>query len=391
MVYRARHEALCDDLPPAFLGHRHISDIRIAEGLHQSVVSTLGVPGGIAGRVYQGIRGVTRLLGKCMLAKLQPLQLPATPLRDAVLAALNGAIGDRLVASNSPLAIPMTLRWRGEALSWQSPPAGFPATGKVLLLVHGLCMNDRHWHARHQGQVVDHGAALALSLGYTPVYLRYNSGLHTSQNGRELSALLEQLVKHWPTPIRELTVMSHSMGGLVTRSAVHYAKRGALGWPAHLRNLVFLGTPHHGSPLERAGNWVDTVLRSTPFLAPLSRLGQVRSAGITDLRYGYVVDEDWLGHDRFCRKPDNREVVPLPEGVACYTVAATMARHRSALSNRLIGDGFVPLHSALGQHDDARRTLVSADASQWIAYGMSHHQLLSSPEVTLQLERWLGR
>ncbi len=229
-------------------------------------------------------------------------------------------MGDHLVASNNPFAIPMTLRYRGEALNSQDLPHDTRiATGKVLLLIHGLCMTDHQWRTQHDEQVVDHGEALASALGYTPIHLRYNSGLHVSTNGRELADLLEELIAEWPTPIEELAVVAHSMGGLVIRSAVHLAKEDNLRWPNHLKKIVFLGTPHHGAPLEKAGNWVDTILAATPYTAPFAKLGQVRSAGITDLRFGHVVDEDWQGHDRFARTPDDRRVLPLPEGVACYT------------------------------------------------------------------------
>jgi len=379
---------------------------RIAEGVHRSVWNTPGVPGGsnvpgenrgITGLVYRSVHDVALLVGKgvdTVLGWLQPLlesadAKPGTPAREARLAALNGVMGDRLVASRNPFATPMTLRYRCEALNWRALQPMPEATGKVLMLIHGLCMNDLQRHAQHEGHGVDHGEALELALGYTPVYLRYNSGLHTSQNGRDLSGQLEQLVTHWPTPIEELTVVAHSMGGLLIRSACHYAKREALRWPGHLENIVFLGTPHHGAPLERAGNLVDLILGSTPYTAPFAKLGQLRSAGITDLRYGHVLDEDWHGHDRFHRKPDKRQFVPLPEDVACYTVAATKASRRSALADRLIGDGLVPLHSALGQHDDAQRTLQFSEASRWIAYRMNHMELLGSPEVTRQMVQWL--
>ncbi len=380
---------------------------RIAEGVHQSVWRTLGAPGGkspgqtrgITGLVYKTVQGVTQLVGQGMdsvLTQLQPLlasaddDKPGTPRREAVLAALNGVMGDSLAASNNPLATSMTLRYQGEALDWQALPPMPQATGKVLLLIHGLCMNDLQWHTSHNGQMVDHGAALAAALGYTPVYLRYNSGLHTSQNGHELAARLEQLITHWPTPIEELTVVAHSMGGLLIRSAVYYARQDALGWPTRLKNIVFLGTPHHGAPLERAGNWLDVILGSTPYSAPFAKLGQLRSAGITDLRWGHVLDADWQGHDRFRPKPDSRQVMTLPAGVACYTVAATTAPKRSALADRLIGDGLVPLHSALGQHDDAQRNLIFAKSSQWIAYRTNHMALLSSPQVTQQMVQWLA-
>jgi pimeloyl-ACP methyl ester carboxylesterase len=283
----------------------------------------------------------------------------------------------------------MTLRWAGEVLNWQALPPMPDAKGRVLLLIHGLCMNDLQWHAQHEGRPVDHASTLASVLDATPVYLRYNSGLHTSQNGHELSTMLEQLVTHWPTPIEELTVVAHSMGGLLIRSAFYYAKRDGLRWPDCLKSIVFLGTPHHGAPLERAGNWVDVLLGSTSYTAPFAKLGQLRSAGITDLRWGNVLDADWQGHDRFHRKPDSRVHVPLPEGVACYAVAATMAAKRSNLANRLIGDGLVPLHSALGEHDDAQRNLAFAKTSQCIAYRTGHMALLSCPEVTRQMVHWL--
>lgn len=386
---------------------------RIAEAVHQAVWSTMGVAGGkqpgqtrgITGMVYRSVRGVTGLVGQSLdtvLARLEPvlasaeLAAPGTPLREGVLAALNGVMGDRLAVMGNPLATPMTLRWQGEALRWQAMPAPSKLTGKLLVLVHGLCMNDLQWHtltggdAEHPAVVVDHGAALADVLGYTPVYLRYNTGLNISQNGHEFAEQLEQLVAHWPVPVTELSVVTHSMGGLVARSAVRVAAQNGMAWPGQLNALVFLGTPHHGAPLERAGNWVDVMLGATPFSKPFARLAQLRSAGITDLRYGLVADEDWQGHDRFERKADNRVHVPLPEGVACYTVAATMASQRSAQAERLIGDGLVPLPSALGQHEDRARKLVFAKPSQCVVYGTNHMQLLSSPRVTQQILKWLS-
>ena len=383
----------------------------MAEGVHQSVWGTLGVgtldaghTRGLTGRIYQGVRGVTQLVAKGLdtaLATLEPYLATAgdaptsTHEREAVLAALNGVLGDRLAALGSPLATPMTLRHEGQALDWQAMPPKNQVTGKVLLIVHGLCMNDLQWATTHQADktspaiAVDHGQTLAAALGYTPVYVRYNTGLHTSQNGHLLSAQLEQLVAHWPQSVTEISVLVHSMGGLVTRSAVHSAQHSGAAWLAKLKNIVFLGTPHHGAPLEKAGNWVDIILGSTPYSKPFAKLGQLRSSGITDLRYGHVVDADWQGIDRFRKQPDQREHVPLPEGIACYTVAATVAAQRSVLAERLVGDGLVPLPSALGQHTDASRSLQFAKASQRIVYRTNHMQLLSSPEVGAQLVQWL--
>ena len=403
-------------------GHWRASDLRavaqlatqattavahIAEGVHQSVWASMGVPGGkdagqtrgITRFVYQAVRGITQRLGdgaQTVLDKLTPLlesteqAAPGSPQREAVLAALNGVMGDRLLDGGNPLATPMTLRYQGAVLDWQALAPMPDVGGKVLLLIHGLCMNDLQWQAQHGAQAVNHGTTLASELGYTPVYLRYNSGLHTSQNGHELAQQLEQLVTHWPAPLQEITVLAHSMGGLLIRSAVHAARQAGLRWPERLKTIVFLGTPHHGAPLERAGNWADVILGSTSYTRPFARLAQLRSAGITDLRYGHVLDSDWQGHERFRRKPDSRAPLPLPEGVACYAVAATTAAKRSLLADRLLGDGLVPLHSALGQHDDDRRTLAFPKTAQWIAYRTSHMALLSSPAVTRQILHWLS-
>ena len=384
---------------------------KIAEGVTQSVWSTLGAPSGkdkdqtrgITGLVYKSIQGVAQLVGKgteSLLTSLQPLldkidQEPqeSAP-REAVLAALNGVMGDRLVESDNPLATPMTLRVQNQALDWEAMPDTALLTGKVLIVVHGLCMNDLQWTVQNQGESLNHAETLATKLGYTPVYVRYNTGLHTSQNGQTLSNQLELLSALWPTPLTEISVLVHSMGGLVTRSAVHAAQQSKRQWVKKLKNIVFLGTPHHGAPLEKAGNWIDVLLGVTPYSAPFKRLVELRSSGITDLRFGNVLDSDWQDQDRFKPKTKEehvaREHLPLPENIACFTVAATMASKRSLLADRLIGDGLVPLNSALGVHSDPTRNLVFAKSSQMVVYRTNHMAMLGSAEVGEQLVAWLG-
>ena len=377
----------------------------LVEALHERIARVPGLgsqtldgrTGGITGLVYQSIRGVTRVVGgsiDALLALLTPALASATkdrmpsPEREAIVAALNGVLGDYLAASGNPLATPMTLRRAGtaltlehDALRQQLPDAG----PRPLVLLHGLCMNDLQWQrAGH-----DHGAALARELGFTPVYLRYNSGLHISINGHALAQQLAQLVAHWPVPVERLALLGHSMGGLLARSAFHDGVQAGLAWPARVSDLVCLGSPHHGAPLERAGHWVDVVLGAAPYAAPFARLGKSRSAGITDLRRGNLVDEDWVGRDRFVRDADRRQPVPLPPKVRCFAIAATTGLQSGDLKDRLLGDGLVPLDSALGRHADPARTLAFAAERQWVGYGMNHLDLLSRPEVFAQLRQWL--
>jgi hypothetical protein len=374
----------------------------LVEAMHSTIAETPGIFGrprqgrasGTTALVYESVRELTRLVGGGMDTVLAPPisapgERPLSPEREAVLAALNGVMGDYLAATENPLAIPMRLRRDGQRLTLepQALAAAIPEAGsKLLVLVHGLCMNDLEWTRNGH----NHGKALSLELGYTAVQLHYNTGLHVSANGREFAALMEALVQHWPRPLRELAIVAHSIGGLVARSAYHYGKAAAHRWPRHLRRLVFLATPHHGSHLERGGNWVNIMLGLSPYSEPLARLVKFRSAGITDLRYGNLLDEDWEGMDRFEPSRDLRHRVPLPRGVRCYTIAATTGKKGGDLSGKLLGGGLVGLNSALGRHNDPRLSLSFAKSREWVGYGMNHWDLLSHPAVYKQIRNWLA-
>jgi len=350
-------------------------------------------PDGVRGRVYDRVRRVTRMVGgglDALLGRLGVLcvGLPSSPEREAVLAVLNGVLGDHLEASGNPEAIPMRLRRAGQPLRLEREALAQAVAhpdGRLLVLVHGLCMNDLQWN--RQGH--DHGAALERDLGMTALYLHYNSGRHISSNGRDFAETLEALVAAWPVPVDELAILGFSMGGLLARSAWHYGVAAGHAWPGKLRKLVFIATPHGGSPLERAGHWLDLTLGASRYTEPLARLGQGRSAGITDLRHASLLDEDWQGRDRF-KTDDPPSFLPLPEGVACYAMAATTGSREGDFKDRWLGDGLVPLASALGRHEDPARALRFPEARQWIGCSMNHLDLLCRPEAYAILRLWLG-
>ena len=373
-----------------------------------------GATGGITGLVYDSVRSLTRLTGGLVdkvLAVAEPLlaRKVSSPQREAMLAVLNGVLGDQLLETANPLTVRMSLRHQGHSFQLDKPSlaARFPeATGKVLVLLHGLCMNDLQWASGDAQRGQDHGQTLAGELGYTPVYLHYNTGLPISDNGLQCAELLEQLLSAWPQPVEDLTLLAHSMGGLVARSACHHAELSGMAWRTQLKSMVFLGTPHHGAPLERVGSLVDGLLGSNVVTRPFAKIGQVRSAGITDLRYGHVMPADWQRADRFARTPDARTPLPLPAGVACYAVAgfsgtadvaaqgdgvrAAWAQTTKNAKDALWGDGLVPVGSALGEHEESGRALVFEADKRWVAHGTHHMALLRSPTVAAQLVRWLG-
>ncbi|MFO1314093.1 MAG: alpha/beta hydrolase [Burkholderiales bacterium] len=366
----------------------------VVEAMHRTIArppvlfgpSPDGRTAGITGLVYRSVRGVTRIVGAsldALLGALAPLgaERPSSKQRDAVLAALNGVLGDYLAATGNPLALRMELRHAGRSVPLGRPAlaASFPdARRRLLVLVHGLCMNDRQW--AREGH--DHGRELARALDCTPLYLRYNSGLHVSTNGRALADLMEALVAAWPVPVESVTMLAHSMGGLVARSACHYAEIANRRWRERLDAIVFLGTPHLGAPGERAGAWADYVIALSPYTAPFARLGGIRSAGIKDLRHGSVRDEDWQAPPL-----PGHPTLPLPRGVRCYAIAASRQPRPAA---RVRGDGLVPVASALGRHRDPARDLALPAHRQWIGFGMGHFDLLARLEVCARIADWLA-
>ena len=374
----------------------------LVEAMHHTIASRAGIvgttpagrPSGITGFVYGTVRGTTRLFGSGIntaLRAVTPAAAPdaTSPAREMALAVLNGVWGDHLAASNNPLAIPSSLRIGGRplALSRDELAARIAQpTGRLLVLAHGLCMNDLQWLRNGH----DHGQALARDLGFTPVYLHYNSGRHVSENGLDFAALLEQLLAQWPVPVEELVIVGHSMGGLVARSAVFQARPRKQAWTSALSKLVFLGTPHHGAALERGGHQVDMLFGVSPYVAPFARLGKARSAGITDLRFGNLQPADWQGRDRHSQRHDDRRPTPLPAGVDCFIVAATKAAKVGGLHSRVVGDGLVPLASALGEHREPQHTLKVPKHHTRIATSADHWDLLSREDVYAQLRAWLA-
>ncbi len=397
----------------------------LVEAMHQRIASPPGATaadgrtGGLTGLVYQSIRSVTKLVGgsvDSLLGLLEPLlalpdaagaagaagaadrppgppPAPPQPQREAIVAALNGVLGDHLAATHNPLATRMSLRQAGQALALDRAAlqARFPlANGRLIVLLHGLCMNDLQW--LREGH--DHGAALAADLDATPLYLHYNSGLSIPDNGRQFASLMAQLLAAWPVRVERLVLLGHSMGGLVARSALAQAQDAGQAWPQQVTDLVCLGTPHFGAPLERAGHGVDVLLSNAPYAAPLARLAQVRSAGITDLRHGRVRP---VGADSPAGRAGTPAAsaaaeapLPLPTGPRCYAIAGCLGSHGKSLRARLAGDGLVPVDSALGMHPDATRALHFAPERRWVAQGVNHMALLGDAGVYAQLTAWLA-
>lgn len=375
----------------------------ITEDLNQQIIHPPYLPSnaiqhiisGVSGLVYKSVRGTTKLVGRGItggLALLAPERSTGISFnqKETILSILNGVIGDYLNKEQNPLALSMQFKYKGKAISLQ--PKAIQETyskpsGKILLMIHGLCMDDLQWNKNGH----NHGELLAKEFNFSPIYLRYNSGLHISKNGQHLSNLLEDLVQNWPVPIEEITILAHSMGGLVTRSAHNYATLEQKDWTKHLKKIIFLGTPHQGAPLERVGNHVDHLLEAIPYTRPFAKLGKMRSAGITDLRLGLLVEEDWENLDRFENKIKQATVLPLPKTIDCYVIAASIQSETADTPFYQLGDGLVPIKSALGQHKKATQSLQFKPTNTSIIYKTNHLELLTSLEVYQKIKQYLTK
>jgi len=307
---------------------------------------------------------------------------------DYVQSAINGFWGDYLDRRQSDLDFGMTVRQDGRIvdLSPEGLIEAFPeATPRVCVFVHCLAATEWVWSLgaeQHYGSPkVTLGTRLRDDLGYTPVYVRYNTGRHVSHNGQELASLVTELIEHWPVQVEEVALVGHSMGGLVARSAAHYAREARAPWIGRLRHVACIGSPHLGAPLEKAVHVLSAVLRRVEAAGAQvpAALLDARSDGVKDLRYGYTVEEEWFDRDPDAVFADARRNIPLVDGVGYYFVAATISKDPDHPMGRLLGDLLVRLPSATGRaREPARRIRFSSGE---VLPGRRHVEIANHPEV----------
>ncbi len=313
-----------------------------------------------------------------------------SPAGRLVVSALNGVFGDMLVRRRNPLALRMAVRRHGrdlEDLSASELRRAYPnAKPRLVVFIHGLCETDEAWKLG-AGRHLPYGHRMEIELGYTPVYLRYNTGRHISENGRELAGLLERLVAEWPMPVDEIILVGHSMGGLVARSACHYGADSAC--VAKVRHVFTLGTPHRGAPLEQVANAASAALARLPETRPLARALNLRSSGIKDLRYGYLVDECWMDQDCDAYLRDTSREIPFLPTARHYFICATLTREPDAAVGRIVGDLLVLQPSAWAHAGRGKRLSFPIEHYHHLG-GVNHFDLLNHPAIFAQMRRCLA-
>ena len=378
-----------------------------------------------------------RTLGALGRAALVPVRGAAYVVRAGrahqhfFLPVLNGALGDQLTARHDPRAIQLSFRRGGQDVAVADLRLSEPHQ-KTLVFVHGLMGDELIWQSGFQDApgTRRYGPRLAEELRARALYVRYNSGLHLSENGRALSILLTELVATYPDAVGELVLVGHSMGGLIIRSAGHYAslreeleiKNDGLKissdpaapmtpapdeeilifnsqflinkapWLAHLRAIFLLGTPNDGSWLEQNSHFTARLLERINLFPTrfLSKALNQRSNGIKDLRFSILVDEDWQDAHANDFLPPRTPVPPLPGVQYHILMGAWLRSSRPAALREYFGDGLVGQGSARGHATFGDEAALPAGASVRTAvFGQQHHGgLLTHPEVFQYLKQW---
>ncbi|GDX80710.1 hypothetical protein LBMAG42_25210 [Deltaproteobacteria bacterium] len=276
---------------------------------------------------------------------------------DAAVGAANGVVGDHLAYTQNGLGLGMALRGLDTWIELDGGGVPVNAGPRIVVLVHGLATTEWSWcldaAVLHGDPASNFGTLLQADLGYTPVFARYNTGRHVSESGRSLSARLEALVTNWPVAVEEIVLLGHSMGGLVARSACHIAGLEGKSWVTRVQRVVMLGSPLQGAALEKFGNLAGAAFSAVdlPATVIIGQLINGRSAGIKDLRYGYVQDAEWAGRDADAFAQDQRLDVELPAHISWCFISGTVASSPNHPVSQALGDLLVRVESASGPRD----------------------------------------
>ena len=350
--------------------------------------------------VYAGVRGALRSAarGGATLAARRATEegppLGSTPRGSFAAGALNGVYGSHLHDRGNGLAVELGLRRHGADVpaTPQALDDAYPdATSRLVVFVHGLCGDEQCWRLfplRGRHGRPSYGRRLQDELSYTPLYVRYNTGRHISDNGRALARLLDDVVQSWPVGIEEIVLIGHSMGGLVVRSACHHGELDSHRWTDAVRHVFCLGSPHLGADLEKGANAVSYAFSRLPETRALAMFLNARSTGIKDLRYGACTEEDWrdCDPDEFLR--DRCRETPFLPTATYYFIGATLS---DGPIGSLRGDLLGRRPSAAGRGNGKGRRIPFDVDNGYELSGLTHFDLLNHPAVYQQLRGWLTR
>ncbi len=340
---------------------------RIHDGIAQGVYAGIGL----------GLKGAAKALRQADRLGVGP-SIEDTAKGRFVVSAVNGLIGDKLVAEGSPLAIEIGVRRDGRdvPLTPDGLAAAYPeASDAIVVFLHGLCETENYWDRRSRPRRPDgssapsYGARLESDEGWSPVFVRANTGLSLAETGVALNSLLGRLIDAWPTEVRRIALVGHSMGGLIARAACAVSTSADRDWTDLVTDIVTLGAPHTGSPVERSIARGIRAAAHAPELLPLARVFEQRSVGVLDLHDGMPEDVAHVPNARY------------------HLVAATLSGSAKSPVAATVGDYLVQYRSAVGLLPGGVEMFPGADV---LHVGRADHfDLLNHDDVYAALRGWL--
>ena len=370
------------------LTHRIVDPV---EGMHRAIsrrwFGLLGNTGRPVQMIHDSVSnlvyGSVRLAAAAVGVGLDARATDESGRNTSLTAFANGFWGDDLGRLERRLAIPMGIRTGDGAPVAVGPElaAAFPAaTDRIVVMVHGLIETERCWQGNDSAPGL--ADAIADRSGLTPVAIRYNSGLRVSDNGALLADLIESICQHWPVPVRSIALVGNSLGGLVVRSACATGREAGHDWIDHVEDVVTLGSPHDGTPLEKLVNVVSWGLDVAPETRPLAAFLNRRSGGIKDLRFGAIFEDDWDADDPDALLRNDVADRGLPAGIRHHFVGGVITADASHPVGVVMGDLLVRVPSSTG-----RRRLNPTNAV--VVGGLRHADLLREPAVIDHVINWL--
>ncbi|RLD77940.1 MAG: hypothetical protein DRJ10_11120 [Bacteroidetes bacterium] len=301
---------------------------------------------------------------------------------DHIIPILNGLNGDLFEENKDPLTIKMNFRYHNKDISLNELASCYDFNqfnGKICILIHGLMGDEYMWKLMKQDDKNKIGDLLEKNASEHILYLRYNTGLHISENGRALSNLLEQFIELYGNKIKQINLIGHSMGGLVIRSAGYYADIQRQSWTDKLKIIFLIGVPNEGSYLAQMGFFINHLFRKLDISDDnyIARFMDARSNGIKDLSYAYLTDDDWLNENaENLEKLTVSKVRTIP-GIKYYLIGGVLGKKNNILSS-YFGDGLVGSSSAL---TNELSTTSLENIESIIFENENHMSLLESKQV----------
>lgn len=361
------HRAI-SDMPFKAVGTATLNASKPVEDVHNEITDLVYSAVREAGKgVFSGAAWVVRQANQSLASPQVIDQAMDNQRVSAISSAINGVFGDHLAATRNPMQVRMNLYANGKALAADQAAlmAQLPnAQNHLVIFVHGLCCNENSWQMYYnpsEPATRPYGDKLEDTFPVTALYLRYNTGRNIDANSRQFKRMLNKLVRNWPVAVESITLVGHSMGGLVNRAVVEALTEDDIILQRAIRDVVCLGSPHAGAPLARLAAAGEQLFDRFELSRPIGRVLGVRSRGIRDLDHGLGALQTPAGHE-----------------VMYHLIGSTIGDHGSSWLNTTVGDGLVTPDSALADN---------TGKAQRVTFAQKHHMtLLNDPDVYLELQ-----